>query len=128
MANLRRALLFTIPRILNSSNGTSVATSTLPSHNLYRPLTGTFSRFITSNEASSPNNIDLSNEESKRRLFNRLIYRSKQRGYLELDLVLGKWVEEHIQSMDENGIKSLVHVLDLHLLQKGLRGNLQHAR
>lgn len=43
----------------------------------------------------------------------RLIYRSKQRGYLELDLVLGKWVEEHIQSMDENGIKSLVHVLDL---------------
>nr|XP_016443852.1 PREDICTED: succinate dehydrogenase assembly factor 2, mitochondrial-like isoform X2 [Nicotiana tabacum] len=124
MANLRRALLFTIPRILNSSNGTSVATSTLPSHNLYRPLTGTFSRFITSNEASSPNNIDLSNEESKRRLFNRLIYRSKQRGYLELDLVLGKWVEEHIQSMDENGIKSLVHVLDL----KGLRGNLQHAR
>ncbi|XP_070027535.1 succinate dehydrogenase assembly factor 2, mitochondrial-like [Nicotiana tabacum] len=112
MANLRRALLFTIPRILNSSNGTSVAPSTLPFHNLYRPLAGTFSRFLSSNEASSPN-IDLSNEESRRRLFNRLIYRSKQRGYLELDLVLGKWVEEHIQSMDENGISSLVHVLDL---------------
>ncbi|XP_060205352.1 succinate dehydrogenase assembly factor 2, mitochondrial [Lycium barbarum] len=107
MANLRRALLFTIPRILNR---TPIATSTLPSHNLYRPLAGTFSRFISSNEAV---NIDLSNEESKRRLFNRLIYRSKQRGYLELDLVLGKWVEEHIQSMDENGIKSLVNVLDL---------------
>ncbi|XP_059291655.1 succinate dehydrogenase assembly factor 2, mitochondrial [Lycium ferocissimum] len=110
MANLRRALLFTIPRILNSTNRTSIATSALPSHNLYRPLAGTVSRFISSNEAV---NIDLSNEESKRRLFNRLIYRSKQRGYLELDLVLGKWVEEHIQSMDENGIKSLVNVLDL---------------
>ncbi|CAI0548013.1 unnamed protein product [Linum tenue] len=57
--------------------------------------------------------IDLSDEESKRRLFNRLLYRSKQRGYLELDLVLGRWVEEHIHSMDENGIKALVNVLDL---------------
>ncbi|KAK9996100.1 hypothetical protein SO802_020786 [Lithocarpus litseifolius] len=34
-------------------------------------------------------------------------------GFLELDLVLGKWVEEHIHSMDENGIKALDHVLDL---------------
>ncbi|CAI0446794.1 unnamed protein product [Linum tenue] len=57
--------------------------------------------------------VDLSSEESKRRLFNRLLYRSKQRGYLELDLVLGRWVEEHIRSMDENGIKALVDVLDL---------------
>ncbi|CAN1180767.1 Succinate dehydrogenase assembly factor 2, mitochondrial, partial [Linum perenne] len=57
--------------------------------------------------------IDLSNEESKRRLFNRLLYRSRQRGFLELDLVLGKWVEDHIHSMDENKIKALVDVLDL---------------
>ncbi|CAN1842695.1 Succinate dehydrogenase assembly factor 2, mitochondrial, partial [Linum perenne] len=35
--------------------------------------------------------VDLSNEESKRRLCNRLLYRSRQRGFLELDLVLGKW-------------------------------------
>jgi len=32
---------------------------------------------------------------------------------LELDLVLGKWVEEHIYSMDENGVKALIDVLDL---------------
>ncbi|EXC35035.1 hypothetical protein L484_017736 [Morus notabilis] len=57
--------------------------------------------------------IDLANEESKRRLCNRLIYRSKQRGFLELDLVLGKWVEENIHSMDDNGIKALSYVLNL---------------
>ncbi|KAL9231558.1 hypothetical protein vseg_006775 [Gypsophila vaccaria] len=56
---------------------------------------------------------DLSDSESKRRTINRLLYRSKQRGLLELDLVLGKWVEDNIDSMDEHGIKSLVQVLDL---------------
>ncbi|XP_013632519.1 PREDICTED: succinate dehydrogenase assembly factor 2, mitochondrial-like [Brassica oleracea var. oleracea] len=38
---------------------------------------------------------------------------SKQRGFLELDLVLGNWVEENVNSMDENTVKSLIHVLDL---------------
>lgn len=28
-------------------------------------------------------------------------------------MVLGKWVEEHIYSMDENGVKALIDVLDL---------------
>ncbi|KAI8544120.1 hypothetical protein RHMOL_Rhmol08G0270800 [Rhododendron molle] len=74
------------------------------------PLVGSFSRAYSYNQ---PLDIDLSNEESRRRLFNRLLYRSKQRGYLELDLVLGKWVEDNINSMDENGIKSLFDVLDL---------------
>ncbi|CAN1265263.1 Succinate dehydrogenase assembly factor 2, mitochondrial, partial [Linum perenne] len=63
-------------------------------------------RYSTLNNGDS---IDLFNEESKRRLCNR----SRQRGFLELDLVLGKWVEEHIHSMDENKIQALVHVLDL---------------
>ncbi|KAA8540601.1 hypothetical protein F0562_024480 [Nyssa sinensis] len=77
---------------------------------ILKPFVGSFSRFYSSNQSLD---IDLANEESKRRLFNRLLYRSKQRGYLELDLVLGKWVEDHIQSMDEDGIKALVDVLDL---------------
>lgn len=42
-----------------------------------------------------------------------MLYRSKQRGFLELDLVLGNWVEEHIRAMDESGIRALADVLDL---------------
>ncbi|XP_060669565.1 succinate dehydrogenase assembly factor 2, mitochondrial-like isoform X2 [Ziziphus jujuba] len=68
-----------------------------------------FYRFYSNNFNSLA--IDLSDEESKR-----LLYRSRQRGFLELDLVLRKWVEEHIHSMDENGIKALCHVLDLQKL------------
>jgi succinate dehydrogenase flavin-adding protein (antitoxin of CptAB toxin-antitoxin module) len=41
------------------------------------------------------------------------VYRSKQRGFLELDLVLGTWVEQHIHSMDEANIRALLQVLDL---------------
>ncbi|MFX6572754.1 succinate dehydrogenase assembly factor 2, partial [Acinetobacter baumannii] len=86
--------------------------STLLSYN--RTIPNNLSRpSILSRFYSTALDIDLSTEESKRRLFNRLLYRSKQRGYLELDLVLGKWVEDHIHSLDESGIKSLVHLLDL---------------
>ncbi|KAI7988965.1 hypothetical protein LOK49_LG13G02354 [Camellia lanceoleosa] len=69
---------------------------------LHANFVGSFCRFYSSTKSL---NIDLSDEESKRLLFNR--------GFLELDLILGKWVEDHINSMDENGIKSLVDVLDL---------------
>ncbi|XP_039133980.1 succinate dehydrogenase assembly factor 2, mitochondrial [Dioscorea cayenensis subsp. rotundata] len=57
--------------------------------------------------------VDLSTEEAQRRLRNRLLYRSRQRGFLELDLVLGNWVEENIRSMDELRIRALMDVLDL---------------
>ncbi|KAG9160016.1 hypothetical protein Leryth_005760 [Lithospermum erythrorhizon] len=107
MSYLRKSIFSTIPRIINQINHSSVA----PSKQFHRPLVSSFSRFY-SNENASSINIDLSNEESKRQLFNRLIYRSKQRGFLELDLTLGRWVEENINSMDENGVKCLVHVLD----------------
>ncbi|KAL6177720.1 hypothetical protein ACLB2K_049244 [Fragaria x ananassa] len=107
MASLRRALI-SAHRALKSINSIS------PAQTLLSPQysSGLVQR-SHSTDNSSNLNIDLSNEESKRRLCNRLLYRSKQRGFLELDLVLGKWVEDNIHSMDENGIKALVDVLDV---------------
>nr|AKM76891.1 ankyrin repeat family protein [Geranium phaeum] len=113
MASLRRALI-SAQRILkytSSLNRINIFSSpSSQSHLLFRPAYGWVSRFSTTTQSMD---IDFSSEESKRRLCNRLLYRSKQRGFLELDLVLGKWVEKHIYSMDENGIKALVDVLGL---------------
>ncbi|CAN1317884.1 Succinate dehydrogenase assembly factor 2, mitochondrial [Linum perenne] len=111
MASFRRAVT-TVSRILNATHTTN---RTFISPFLSSPIrTDAVSLYSTLNNCDSASvSIDLSNEESKRRLFNRLLYRSRQRGFLELDLVLGKWVEEHIHSMDENKIKALVDVLDM---------------
>ncbi|KAG5230422.1 succinate dehydrogenase assembly factor [Salix suchowensis] len=111
MASLRRALV-NVHRILNSTTTPKHISATSPLRSQY----GLFSRYSTLNNNDNKNpslDIDLSNEESKRRICNRLLYRSRQRGILELDLVLGKWVEEHIYSLDENGVKALIDVLDL---------------
>ncbi|XP_071722515.1 succinate dehydrogenase assembly factor 2, mitochondrial-like isoform X3 [Rutidosis leptorrhynchoides] len=106
MASFKRALI-NVHRILNSTTVSARTITNTRASTLFRPQYYLVPRYFSSNSESLQ--IDLSNEESKRRLLNR----SKQRGYLELDLVLGTWVEEHIQSMDENGIKSLLQVLDL---------------
>ncbi|KAJ4972501.1 hypothetical protein NE237_005675 [Protea cynaroides] len=106
-SNVRRALLC-LRQTLNSTARpyyqTSNAVAPLRSH------LGSVSRCFSDTQSFD---IDLSNEENKRRTFNRLLYRSRQRGFLELDLVLGSWVEQHISSMDETRIKALVDVLDL---------------
>ncbi|CAM6085315.1 unnamed protein product [Calypogeia fissa] len=42
----------------------------------------------------------------------RILYRSRQRGYLEPDLLLGKWATDNIEQLDDQGLLSLVAVLD----------------
>ncbi|XP_024973390.1 succinate dehydrogenase assembly factor 2, mitochondrial [Cynara cardunculus var. scolymus] len=122
MASLRRTLLFGISRFLNSTAAPARVNAGGASSNgiiqyqyLYksRPCVSSFSRLYSSNDGIESLDLDLSNEESKRQLMNRFIYRSKQRGFLELDLVLGSWVEKHIGSLDEKGIRALADVLNL---------------
>ncbi|CAO2144308.1 unnamed protein product, partial [Urochloa humidicola] len=102
-ALLRRALL--LRRVLPSP----YSSPTLHAASARRLL----SAFTTSQQNAATTTVDLSSDESRRRLLNRLVYRSKQRGFLELDLVLGTWVEQHVHSMDEANIRALLQVLDL---------------
>jgi succinate dehydrogenase flavin-adding protein (antitoxin of CptAB toxin-antitoxin module) len=101
-ALLRRALL--LRRVLPSPS----PTPTLPGASAGRLLSA-----FTASQQNATTTVDLSSDESRRRLLNRLVYRSKQRGFLELDLVLGTWVEQHVHSMDEPNIRALLQVLDL---------------
>ncbi|KAH0450472.1 hypothetical protein IEQ34_021164 [Dendrobium chrysotoxum] len=100
MAFLRLPLILRLRRTLSPNSLSS----------LNRHSIGSVSCFSS---GSGSIEINISDEESRRRLHNRLLYRSRQRGFLELDLILGKWVEENIRSLDEAKIRSLVDVLDL---------------
>jgi succinate dehydrogenase flavin-adding protein (antitoxin of CptAB toxin-antitoxin module) len=40
------------------------------------------------------------------------LYRSRQRGYLELDLLLGKWASDNVEQLDDKGLGALVEFLD----------------
>ncbi|MCO5579101.1 hypothetical protein L7F22_032953 [Adiantum nelumboides] len=69
-------------------------------------------KYMSTCSGCSSNEANISYDE-KRRTLNRILYRSRQRGYLELDLILGKWTEENIQKLDDQQLKLLVEILDM---------------
>ena len=51
-------------------------------------------------------------ELRRKALVNRLLYRSRQRGFLEMDLLVGIWAEKQIPQLSENMLQQFEIVLD----------------
>merc|ERR1712087_625206 len=43
----------------------------------------------------------------------RLLYRSKQRGWLEMDIMLGNWAAQNLSSLDKGQLAEFSEVLDM---------------
>jgi succinate dehydrogenase flavin-adding protein (antitoxin of CptAB toxin-antitoxin module) len=63
---------------------------------------------------SAPSHLDrtLTIVMLRMQLVNKLLYRSKQRGFLELDLLVGLWAEQHIPQMDSSMLQQFTVVLE----------------
>jgi succinate dehydrogenase flavin-adding protein (antitoxin of CptAB toxin-antitoxin module) len=60
--------------------------------------------FATANQRLSSSEL-----EEKRR---RMLYHSKQRGWLELDLILGTFADQHLATLSEKDVLDYEHVLE----------------
>ncbi|CAK0785068.1 hypothetical protein CVIRNUC_008274 [Coccomyxa viridis] len=51
-------------------------------------------------------------DAKKQASVNRLLYRAKQRGFLEMDLLVGMWAEKNVPRMDAAKLQAMEQVLD----------------
>ena len=54
-----------------------------------------------------------STDDRLRRDLNRLLYRARQRGVLELDIIVGRWADENVGTLDARGRDELARVLSV---------------
>ncbi|CAL6345947.1 unnamed protein product [Bathycoccus prasinos] len=77
----------------------------------------TFLRVSSSSLFSSSfsnNSYDEEKEEHRKRLINKTLYRAKQRGFLELDVVVGEWAERNLnaKTTSDSFLTQFAKVLD----------------
>ena len=81
-----------------------------PSGTAPRALVG-FSTTGADTAAATPSPPPPSPSETLRRDLNRLLYRARQRGVLELDIIVGRWADENLGGMDGPARAALADVL-----------------
>ena len=52
------------------------------------------------------------NEGNRENVRRRLLYRSQQRGWLELDIVMGEWAERNLKSLNDDELTEYSKLLD----------------
>jgi len=50
-------------------------------------------------------------EEKRRQRLNRLLYHAKQRGWLELDIILGQWAEKNLEQLSSERLDDFEELL-----------------
>ena len=65
---------------------------------------------VRSNQQAAAQSHLFDTDDSVRR---RLLYRSKQRGWLEMDIMLGNWAEEHLGTLDAEQLHQFQQVIDM---------------
>jgi len=67
------------------------------------------------------------NDVTRENLKRQMLYRSQQRGWLELDLVMGQWAEKHLKDMDDDMMREYWKLLGVENpdLFKWLTGQLE---
>ena len=60
-----------------------------------------------------PQSAGLAADTKRKALLNRLRYRSQQRGFLEMDLLVGLWAERHLASMSDAMLAAYEEVLSV---------------
>jgi succinate dehydrogenase flavin-adding protein (antitoxin of CptAB toxin-antitoxin module) len=50
--------------------------------------------------------------EARRKNINKILYRSRQRGLLELDLLIGRWATDNVPKMDAREIEHYTQILE----------------
>ena len=87
----------------------SLLRTVLPRTRTVRPITRVFAQVRWNQQAAAQSHIFDSNDALRRRL----LYRSKQRGWLEMDIMLGNWAAKNLGRLDEEQLKQFQQIIDL---------------
>eukprot|EP00455_Lapot_gusevi_P008353 TRINITY_DN1362_c0_g1_i2.p1 TRINITY_DN1362_c0_g1~~TRINITY_DN1362_c0_g1_i2.p1 ORF type:complete len:157 (-),score=44.96 TRINITY_DN1362_c0_g1_i2:139-549(-) len=80
---------------------------------IVRPRVAFFSSTHHLADATFPSFRNKIEKEPRDVRFKRMLWRAKQRGMLELDILLGKWAERHMHKLTEAQLQEFDQILDL---------------